>query len=92
MNIITRGPKPQERSAQIAATAGSYDTLGASAGINLATERFGLGLNAARLSSDNYRRNNALTQENVAGEVGGARHYTPLWPWAVGLCLALKHA
>lgn len=69
VNIITRGPKPEERSAQIAATAGSYDTLGASAGINLATERFGLGLNAARLSSDNYRRNNALTQENVAGEL-----------------------
>ena len=69
VNIITRGPRPQERSAQLAATAGSYDTLGASAGINLATERFGLGLNAARLSSDNYRRNNALTQENVAGEL-----------------------
>lgn len=69
VNIITRGPQPQERSAQFATTAGSFDTLGVSGGVNLATEKLGLGINAARLSSDNYRYNNALTQENVAGDL-----------------------
>ena len=69
VNIITRGPQPRERSAQVAATAGSYDTYGISAGLNLGVERWGVGLNAARLSSDNYRRNNALRQENVSGDL-----------------------
>lgn len=69
VNIITRGPQPQERSAQFATTVGSFDTLGVSGGVNLATEKLGLGINAARLSSDNYRYNNALTQENVAGDL-----------------------
>lgn len=69
INIITRGPQPGERTAQASATAGSYDTYGASAGVNLGSERWGLGLNASRLSSDNYRRNNALRQDNVAGDL-----------------------
>ncbi len=69
VNIITRGPSPQERSARVTATAGSYDTLGVSGGVNLATQKLGLSVNAARLSSDNYRYNNALTQENVAGDL-----------------------
>ena len=69
VNIITRGPRPQERSAQVTGTAGSYDTQGVSAGVNLATERLGLGINAARLTSDNYRYNNALSQDNVAGDL-----------------------
>jgi iron complex outermembrane recepter protein len=69
VNVITRGPRPQERSAQLTGTAGSYDTQGVAAGVNLATERLGLGINAARLTSDNYRYNNALSQENLAGDL-----------------------
>lgn len=69
VNIITRGPRQQERSAQVTGTVGSYDTQGISAAVHLATERLGLGVNAARLTSDNYRYNNALSQDNVAGDL-----------------------
>lgn len=30
-----------------------------------------------------------LSQDHVKGEVGSGSAYTPLWPWAVGICLVL---
>jgi iron complex outermembrane receptor protein len=69
VNIITRGPQPGEHQGRVAATAGSYGTLGVSAGASLAGERLGLSVNAASLAADNYRVNNDLRQNNLSGEV-----------------------
>ncbi len=69
VNIITRGPQPGDRNGRLAATAGSYGTLGLSANASVASERWGLTLNASSLASDNYRRNNDLRQDNVSGEI-----------------------
>jgi iron complex outermembrane receptor protein len=69
VNIITRGPQPGDRNGRLAATAGSYGTLGLSANASVASERCGLTLNASSLASGNYRRNNDLRQDNVSGEI-----------------------
>jgi len=69
VNIITRGPQPGERQGRVAATAGSYGTLGLSAGASLAGERLGVSVSASALASDNYRVNNDLRQNNLSGEL-----------------------
>lgn len=69
VNIITRGPRPGDREARLAGTVGNWGTWGAAAGASLGGDRLGFSFNAATLSSDNYRRNNDLRQQNVSGEL-----------------------
>ena len=69
VNIITRAPRPGDRSARLGGTAGNYGTYGASASASLAGERLGLSVNASSLASDNYRVNNDLRQDNLSAEL-----------------------
>jgi len=69
VNIVTRAPKPGERQAYIRGAAGNYGTSVVGAGGTLSGERFGLSIDADRYDSDNYRDNNAITEDNVS--VGG---------------------
>lgn len=69
VNIITRGPRPGDRSARLGATAGNYGTYGATASASVASERLGLSVNASSLASDNYRVNNDLRQDNLSAEL-----------------------
>jgi iron complex outermembrane recepter protein len=68
INIVTRGPKPGRRS-DLFAGAGSYGTYDLRASTNLADERSGVVASAGHLESDNYRANNRLRQDNMAGDV-----------------------
>jgi iron complex outermembrane receptor protein len=68
VNIITRSARAGDRSASAFAGGGSYDTLDLRASASIAAERASLSLYANRLTSDNYRRNNDLEQQNILGE------------------------
>ena len=57
INIITKAPRPADRSAALYGGAGSYATYEARAGLNLGGEAAGLRANAAHYESDNYRDN-----------------------------------
>ena len=69
VNIITKGPQPEEKGATAYAGAGSYALHDLRASANIAGERLGLALNASHLESDGYRRNNQLRQENLLGDL-----------------------
>lgn len=77
INIITRSPTPGAREATVGGGLGSYATREWHGRLNVASENLGLALNANRYASDNYRANNRVEQENVAGELrlaGENRH------------------
>jgi len=69
INVITRAPRSGERSASLGAAAGSYRTRELRAGAKMAAAPFGVSLNANDFSSDNYRENNRLEQQNLGGDV-----------------------
>lgn len=69
INIITKGPQTQRNDAQVYFGAGSYGTADARASVNLAGERFGALFSGSHLESDNYRVNNRVRQDNVAGDL-----------------------
>jgi iron complex outermembrane receptor protein len=68
INIITRAPRPAERSATLYGGAGTYATHEARAGLNLAGESAGLRANAAHYDSDNYRDNNRVRIDNFQAD------------------------
>ncbi|GAB4164824.1 MAG: TonB-dependent receptor [Rhodocyclaceae bacterium] len=68
INIITRPAGGGRPEALLQAGVGSYKTTDARASARTAGEGWGLALDANRYDSDNYRRNNAARQENIAGE------------------------
>jgi iron complex outermembrane recepter protein len=68
INIITRGPKPG-RASDVLIGAGSYGTYEARASANIGDERAGAVVSAGHLESDNYRVNNRLRQDNMAGDL-----------------------
>ncbi len=68
VNIITRSAPSGARSATAFAGAGSYDTFDLRASASIAGERAALSLYANRLTSENYRRNNDLEQQNILGD------------------------
>jgi iron complex outermembrane receptor protein len=69
INIITRGPQPK-RSGSVFGGVGSYSTLDVRANVNLPGEHGGgAALSAAHLESDNYRVNNRLREDNMAGDL-----------------------
>ncbi len=69
INIITRSPIADDRSATVSASYGSYNTNGLRAAVNLAGANTGFSLNAGRYDSDNYRVNNRLEQGNLLGDL-----------------------
>jgi iron complex outermembrane recepter protein len=68
INIVTRGPGPGRRS-DVLVGAGSYGTYDARASTNVAGERSGITASAEHLESDNYRANNRLRQDSMAGDL-----------------------
>jgi iron complex outermembrane receptor protein len=69
INIITRSPIAGEKSANVSADYGTYNTAGVHAGFNLAGNNTGFALNASQDNTDNYRANNRLEQGNVLGDL-----------------------
>jgi iron complex outermembrane recepter protein len=67
INIVTRAPGGSDKTATLGLSYGSYGTSDLRAGLDLSNESFGLMLNANRYSSDNYRENNRVTDENIEG-------------------------
>lgn len=65
INIVTRGPRPQERSAYVRGAAGNYGTTEFGLGASFAGERVGLAVDVDQFDSDGYRDNNAVTQKNA---------------------------
>ena len=69
INIVTKGPRPQRRDAEVFLGAGSYATGDARASVNLAGERFGALISGSHFESDNYRVNNRVRQDNATGDL-----------------------
>ncbi len=65
IHIVTKGPVPGDRQAQVKAAYGSYSTEVFAVGASIAGEKMGLKLDADRFDSDNYRANNEITQKNA---------------------------
>lgn len=69
INIITRSPTGGSKTADVAASYGSYNANGVRAGFNLAGTNTGFALTAGQSNSDNYRTNNRLEQNNLLGDL-----------------------
>jgi len=69
INIVTRGPRANERSGTASAMIGSLRTFDTRVTGAYGGERVGLSLAANHLDTENYRRNNAITQTNFMGDV-----------------------
>jgi iron complex outermembrane receptor protein len=69
INIITKGPRPSRKDADVFAGAGSYGTADTRASANLAGERFGALFSGSHYESDNYRFNNAVRQDIATGDL-----------------------
>jgi iron complex outermembrane receptor protein len=65
INIITRAPRPGQRSALLFGGGGTYDTAEARATGIVSGENVGISLSASQLESDNYRVNNHLRQRGA---------------------------
>lgn len=68
INIITRSPRPNERSAALSAGVGTHNAREIGLEANLAGRAAGLRLNARRYESDNYRDNNRLELATAQAE------------------------
>ena len=64
INIITKAPAANERSADVYGGVASYGTREVRAGANVAGSNVGLRFNGSHLESDNYRDNNRLRESN----------------------------
>ena len=69
INIITRSSIAGDRSATVAASAGSYNSNDLRASVNIAGDNTGFALTASQHNSDNYRDNNRLEQGNLLGDL-----------------------
>lgn len=65
INIITRAPRPGEKSALLFGGAGSYSTGEVRGTAVVAGERAGIAVSANQQESDNYRVNNHVRQRNA---------------------------
>ena len=68
INIVTRPPRPGDRSATLYGGGGSYATHEARAGLNLAGENLGLRANTGHYESDSYRDNNRVRIDNFQAD------------------------
>lgn len=69
INIITKSPTAQKLSGQLFGLVGSHDTNEVRGNIAVGGDAWGLSLGANRRDTDNYRKNNQATSENVNGEL-----------------------
>ncbi len=69
INIVTRKPHPGERKAAVTAALGEHATRLLRGGASIAGERVGFSVNANDTDTDNYRRNNALKEQNLNGSL-----------------------
>jgi len=77
INIITRGPRPGQKSLLLFGGGGTYDTSELRGTGVLSGENVGIALSVNRLESDNYRVNNRLRQNGADVDVrfGNASRY-----------------
>lgn len=69
INIITKAPVRDRKSAFIGAGVGTYNTSDYRAGFNVAGDRVGLIVNGSHLATDNYRANNQLRQQDAQADL-----------------------
>lgn len=69
INIITRKAQAGAPRARVSGAAGSHGRLDAQAHLAVAGEQAGVTLSASRHDTDNYRANNAVVEDNVAGDL-----------------------
>jgi iron complex outermembrane receptor protein len=69
INIITRSSIAGDRSATVAASAGTYNSNDLRASVNIAGDSTGFALTASQHNSDGYRDNNRLEQGNLLGDL-----------------------
>jgi iron complex outermembrane receptor protein len=74
VNIITKAPDPGSKSFDAYAGGGSYNTQDYRVGGQIAGESAGLRLDGGRYSSDNYRENNRVVQDNFVADL---RNFDP---------------
>ena len=74
INVITKGAQGGVKSFNAYAGGGSYNTQDYRVGGQLAGERVGLGLNGGHYTSDNYRDNNRVDQDNFVADL---RNFDP---------------
>ena len=74
INVITKGADHGGKSFDAYLGAGSYDSHDYRVGGQIASETLGLSLNGGRYSSDNYRENNRVVQDNFVADV---RNFDP---------------
>ena len=65
VNIITRGPRQGDKSADVVISGGSFDARGIAANGSLAGDSVGLRIGSRYDETSNYRDHNALRQRNV---------------------------
>lgn len=69
INIITKAPQRQQKSAFLGAGAGTYNSSELKGGLNLAGARVGLIVNGSHIATDNYRDNNQLRQSDAQADL-----------------------
>ncbi|HWI14615.1 MAG TPA: TonB-dependent receptor [Burkholderiales bacterium] len=69
INIITKAPAANERSADLYGGVGSYRTREGRIGASVAGSNVGLRFNGTQLESDNYRDNNRLRERNGNADI-----------------------
>jgi iron complex outermembrane receptor protein len=69
INIITKSPALNRKSAYLGAGVATYNTADYRAGFNLANGNFGMIANGSYLSTDNYRANNQLRQQDAQADL-----------------------
>lgn len=74
INVITKGPDSGNKSFDAYAGGGSYNTQDYRVGGQIASETVGLGLNGGHYTSDNYRENNRVVQDNFVADL---RNFDP---------------
>ena len=74
INVITKGPDRSIKSLNAYVGGGSYDTRDYRVGGQIAGEKVGLELNGGHYTSDNYRENNRVDQNNFVADL---RNFDP---------------
>ena len=74
INVITKGPDSGSKTFDAYAAGGSFNTQDYRVGGQIASETVGLGLNGGHYTSDNYRQNNRVVQDNFVADL---RNFDP---------------
>ena len=74
INVITKAPDRATKTFNAYAGGGSYNTQDYRIGGQIASESVGLGLDGGRYTSDNYRENNRVEQDNFVADL---RNFDP---------------